>query len=154
MWESWVRSLGWEDLLEKGKATHSSILAWRIPWTGLQRVRHDWATFTFTFSFRIIYCYCGKTIWDLSSYIFFSFFFGFIEIKFCTIKFVNFKSVYDWRVLINAWNHVIIIKLQIQNFLSPPQVPPNPCSVCPLPSLGPWEQLICILLLHFAFSWV
>ena len=79
---------------------------------------------------------------------------GFIEIKFCTIKFVNFKSVYDWRVLINAWNHVIIIKLQIQNFLSPPQVPPNPCSVCPLPSLGPWEQLICILLLHFAFSWV
>ena len=31
--ESWVRSLGWEDLLEKGKATHSSFLAWRIPWT-------------------------------------------------------------------------------------------------------------------------
>ena len=30
MWESWVRSLGWEDPLEKGKATHSSILAWRI----------------------------------------------------------------------------------------------------------------------------
>ena len=33
MWETWVRSLGWEDHLEKGKATHSSILAWRIPWT-------------------------------------------------------------------------------------------------------------------------
>ena len=33
MWETWVWSLGWEDLLEKGKATHSSILAWRIPWT-------------------------------------------------------------------------------------------------------------------------
>ena len=33
MWETWVRSLGWEDLLEKGKATHSSILAWRISWT-------------------------------------------------------------------------------------------------------------------------
>ena len=32
MWETWVQSLGWEDLLEKGKATHSSILAWRIPW--------------------------------------------------------------------------------------------------------------------------
>ena len=30
-WETWVRSLGWEDLLEKGMATHSSILAWRIP---------------------------------------------------------------------------------------------------------------------------
>ena len=32
-WETWVRSLGWEDPLEKGKATHSSILACRIPWT-------------------------------------------------------------------------------------------------------------------------
>ena len=31
---TWVRSLGWEDPLEKGKATHSSILAWRIPWGG------------------------------------------------------------------------------------------------------------------------
>ena len=31
--ETWVRSQGWEDPLEKGKATHSSILAWRIPWT-------------------------------------------------------------------------------------------------------------------------
>ena len=45
MWEIWVRSLGWEDPLEKGKATHSSILAWRIPWTvqstGSQRVRHN-----------------------------------------------------------------------------------------------------------------
>ena len=33
MQENWVQSLGWEDPLEKGKATHSSILAWRIPWT-------------------------------------------------------------------------------------------------------------------------
>ena len=33
MQETWVRLLGWEDPLEKGKATHSSILAWRIPWT-------------------------------------------------------------------------------------------------------------------------
>ena len=50
MQETWVQSLGWEDPLEKGKATHSSILAWRIPWTeepgrlqsmGLQRVGHD-----------------------------------------------------------------------------------------------------------------
>ena len=32
MWETWVQSLGWEDSLEKGKATHSSVLAWRIPW--------------------------------------------------------------------------------------------------------------------------
>ena len=33
MWETWVWSLGWEDPLEKGKAIHSSILAWRVPWT-------------------------------------------------------------------------------------------------------------------------
>ena len=33
MWETQVRSLGWEDLLEKGKATLLSILVWRIPWT-------------------------------------------------------------------------------------------------------------------------
>ena len=33
MQETWVQSLGWEDLLEKGKAAHSSILVWRIPWT-------------------------------------------------------------------------------------------------------------------------
>ena len=53
MRETGVRSLGWEDPLEKEKATHSSIPAWRIPWTeepdGLQsmesqRVRHDWVT--------------------------------------------------------------------------------------------------------------
>ena len=53
MWETWVGSLGWEDPREKGMATHSSILAWRIPWTeepgrlqsmGLQRVRHNWMT--------------------------------------------------------------------------------------------------------------
>ena len=50
MQETWVLSLGREDPLEKEMATHSSILAWRIPWmqepsglesTGLQRVRHD-----------------------------------------------------------------------------------------------------------------
>ena len=38
MLETWVLSLGWEDSLEKGKATHSSILAWRTPWTEVHRV--------------------------------------------------------------------------------------------------------------------
>ena len=33
MWETWVRTLGWEDPLEKGKATHSGVLAWRILWS-------------------------------------------------------------------------------------------------------------------------
>ena len=57
MQENQVPSLGWKDPLEKEMATHSRILAWRIPWTkepgglqsiGPQRVRHDWATNTFT----------------------------------------------------------------------------------------------------------
>ena len=43
MWETWVQSLGWEDPLEKEMATHSSILAWKIPWIeepgGLQSMR-------------------------------------------------------------------------------------------------------------------
>ena len=48
--EMWVPSLGWEDPLEEGMATHSNILAWEIPWVvepgrlqsmGVQRVRHD-----------------------------------------------------------------------------------------------------------------
>ena len=50
MQETGARSLSLEDPLEKGKATHSSILAWRITWTvwstGSLRVRHDGATFT------------------------------------------------------------------------------------------------------------
>ena len=50
MWETWVQSLRWEDLLQKEMATYSSILAWKMPWTeepgrlqsmGFQRVRHD-----------------------------------------------------------------------------------------------------------------
>ena len=53
MQEMWVRSVGWDDPLEKEMSTHSSILAWKITWTeepgglqstGSQRVRHDLAT--------------------------------------------------------------------------------------------------------------
>ena len=53
MWETWVQSLGWEDLLEKEMATHSSVLAWKTPRAeepgglqskGLQRVGSDWVT--------------------------------------------------------------------------------------------------------------
>ena len=53
---AWVQSLGWEDTLEKGTATHSNTLAWRITWTeepgrlqpmGSQSVRDNWVTFTY-----------------------------------------------------------------------------------------------------------
>ena len=55
MGETWFRSLGWEDPLEKGMATQSSILAWRIPWTeepgGLQSMgSHRLSVHTITFS--------------------------------------------------------------------------------------------------------
>ena len=61
--ETWVRSLGWEDPLEKGMATHSSILTWRIPWTqepgrlqsmGSQRVGHDRVTNPFIFFMYVV----------------------------------------------------------------------------------------------------
>ena len=64
MLETWVQSLSWEDPLEEGMATHSSILAWRIPWTeepgelqsmGLQRVGHNWVTkHTHTHTFSLL----------------------------------------------------------------------------------------------------
>ena len=61
MWETWVRLLGWEDPLEKGKATHSSVLAWRIPQTiesmGSLSVKHDWMTFTHSF-FKAMKIFC------------------------------------------------------------------------------------------------
>ena len=62
MWETWVQSLGRDDPLEKGMATYSTILAWRIPWTeepgglqsmGSQRVRCDRATNTHIVHFKI-----------------------------------------------------------------------------------------------------
>ena len=66
MQETKVQFLGWEDQLEKGMATHSSTLAWRIPWTeepgglqtmGLQKTGHDWATHTWWYS--------GVAVWLL-----------------------------------------------------------------------------------------
>ena len=66
MKEIQVQSPGWKDPLEEEMATHSSILAWRIPWTeqpgglqsmGSQRVRHDWAANTSTFIYMCV-CVC------------------------------------------------------------------------------------------------
>ena len=66
MQETWVQSLGWEDPLEKGMVTHSSIFAWKIPWTeesgqlqstGSQRVGHNWVTNTQTPEPYMFRCY-------------------------------------------------------------------------------------------------
>ena len=61
--ESWVYTLSWEDPLEEGMVTHSSILAWRIPWTegpgglqslGSQRVGHDWSNSALTHTYPLL----------------------------------------------------------------------------------------------------
>ena len=59
MWETWVLSLGWEDPLEKGKATHSSILAWRIAWTvrGVTKSQTRLSDFHFHLSFFSCVCW-------------------------------------------------------------------------------------------------
>ena len=63
MQETWIRSLGQEDPLEEEMTTHSSILAWRIPWTGgpgrllsvgLQRVGHNWVTDTYILLYHFL----------------------------------------------------------------------------------------------------
>ena len=87
MQETWVQSLGWEDPLEKEMATHSSILAWRIPWTeepgrlqsmGLQRVGHDWVT---SLHFTSLH-FCGWTF----------------DLLICTEKDV-YSAGFGWNVL-------------------------------------------------------
>ena len=69
MWKTWVRSLGWEDPLEKEKATHSSILAWRIPWVHGVAKGQTWLS---NFHFHIVtyepfYPWVGKIPWRRES---------------------------------------------------------------------------------------
>ena len=64
LWETWIWSLDWEDLLEKGKAAHSSILAWRIPWTLDHRVSKSW-TWLRNLHFHLLYFSCTNIYDDL-----------------------------------------------------------------------------------------
>ena len=61
MRETWVQSLGWEDPLEKGKATHSSILAWRIPWTVVHEVAKSHTQLS-DFHFTLLRCKKNKKV--------------------------------------------------------------------------------------------
>ena len=93
MQETWVWFLGWVDPLEKGMATHSSILAWRIPWTEdpggiqsmeLQRVEHDWVTNTHThiqYNFSKVF-----KVSNLYSQLNWNVWIGFLRIKFVFSK--------------------------------------------------------------------
>ena len=95
MQETWVWCLVWKDPLEKGMATHSSILASRIPWTeepgglqtlGLQRVGHDWVVNTFVFIFSLFHQCRGVLLFLFFFYYHYHFIF-FICSEFChTLK--------------------------------------------------------------------
>ena len=95
MRETQVRSLGWEDPLGKEMVTHSSILAWRIPWTekpgrlqstGSQRVGHD---FTFTFNLSLLYIF--EFLVKIIDHICMSLFLGsqFIPVAYVSIFYAN-----------------------------------------------------------------
>ena len=63
MQETWVRSLGWEDPLEKEMATHSSILAWRIPWTEEPgRLQSTSLTYSFRSLLSILYLFAAQSV--------------------------------------------------------------------------------------------
>ena len=71
MKETWVQSLGWEDPLEKGMATHCSILAWRTPWTVQSMVvtksQTQLSNFHFTYTKAVINCNFYHFLWRKGS---------------------------------------------------------------------------------------
>ena len=96
MWESWVWSLGWEDALEKGKATHSSVLVWRIPrsvysaWG--RRVGQDCMPFTFTFPFLFAFHFSS----------FLSYLYSLLIQPLCLFAFLFLGNVFDHHLLCNV----------------------------------------------------
>ena len=87
----WVWSLGGEDPLEEGKATHSSILAWRIPWTeepgrllsiGLHRVGHDWSDLACTHYGKLQTNFLANSVFQSSE-----------VIKSCNVKYFRINAV-------------------------------------------------------------
>ena len=130
MRETWVRSLGQEDPLEKEMATHSSILAWRIPWTeepgglqpmGSQRVGHDWAT-------SLTYLEFNKYLLIITALIF--------------LPSVLFFSTFILKVQRRQWQHTPVL------------LPGNSHGRRSLVGCSPWgpEELDTTEQLHFHFS--
>ena len=104
MQETLVQFSGWEDPLEKGTATHSSILAWRIPWTvqsmGSQRAGHYWVTFTFAHCLLLSFCLSN---WVLSFIIFLSSSLQFLVPVYSNQHFLKafyFVSGYSWWIML------------------------------------------------------
>ena len=130
MRETWVRSLGWKDPLEKEMATHSSILAWRIPWmekpgglqsTGSQRVRHDWAT-SLSQSYNhvsVSHSVVPNSLWPHGLQPSVHEIFQVIILEWVTISFSN---AWKWKVKVKSLSRV---QLFVTPWTAAPQAPPS-----------------------------
>ena len=132
MQETWVQSLGQEEPLEKEKATYSSVLAWRIPWTvysmGSRRVRYDWGTFTREWSLKHIHgmtkvrgrlsslvIFVNKVLFTPSHIHFFVSFFLSFHISDIIFLWVNSPSMIISRYIHVASNGIISFFFMVQN---------------------------------------
>ena len=130
MQETRVPTLGWEDPLEKEMATHSSILAWRIPWTeepgglqstGLQRVGHDWAT-SRHFNLLESQCYYFQSTVLLTLFLSFTFCFAnfFISVLFKYIFVLPLLFSFSMFIFISLVDRKVFLKLVLRiSLLSP-----------------------------------
>ena len=131
MQKTWVCSLGQEYPLEKGMAPHSSILAWRIPWTegpgglqsiGLQKVGHNWVTYTFTFFFNV-------SIKFIFCFLFYRFLFILLEIKkMLSVDLFFFKGVFLYPIsALEVWerSHLkqTLLNISVLNNIGSPSFP-------------------------------
>ena len=107
MRETWVQSLRWEDLLEKGKATHSSILAWRIPWTTAHEVAKSQTRLSELHIFDVqccisFWCEQSDSIMHVGSYTYFFIFFS-ILVYYRVLSIVPSAIQWDLVFLFYTW---------------------------------------------------
>ena len=138
----WIQlcTLSWEDPLEKGKATNSSILAWRIPWTvtGSKRVRHNWETFTFTYLFFTL---IKSALVELAENVDYAYYMG---------SGIG-SSSWQWQILCALrWQNLLCVSSPCMG--SPcPECPRKPCFLLCLPFFFlPFPHLHPLLLASFS----
>ena len=144
MKETWVQSLGQEDPLEKEMATHSSILAWEIPWTedpgwlwsmGSQRVGHDWATAAAAKSLQSCPTLCDPIDGSPPG----SPIPGILQARTLERVAISFSNAWKWKVKVKSLSRVWLLATP---WTAAYQAPPSMgfsrqeyCSGVPLPSL-------------------
>ena len=139
MQETWVRSLGWEDPLEKGMATHSSILAWRILWTeepgglqsmGSERVRQDWVITHTLDTFIWLPAYHQLASYNYHQVTQLSFLLVVITFKICSLS--NFQ-VYSTMLTIITMLYIRSLACSPYDWKFVPTLPRSPHSSHPQP---------------------